>query len=106
MAYIMLVTAIGLEVLGTSLLPSTQGFTRIGPSVVCLAAYAVVFVLLGRIVEYLPVGVVYATWSGLGIAAIMLIGATFLGEPLSPAKVAGAAMIIGGVVVLNVAGVH
>ena len=106
MAYIMLITAIGLEVLGTSLLPSTQGFTRIGPSVICLATYAVVFVLLGRIVEHLPVSVVYATWSGLGIAAIMLIGATFLGEPLSPAKVAGATLIIGGVVVLNVAGVH
>lgn len=106
MAYLMLVAAIALEVVGTSLLPSTQGFSRLWPSVLCLGAYGVVFVLLGRIVEHLPVGVVYATWSGLGIAAIMLIGATFLGEPLNPAKIAGAAMIIGGVVILNVGGVH
>ncbi|GAA3608800.1 multidrug efflux SMR transporter [Kineosporia mesophila] len=106
MAYIMLVVAIALEVVATSLLPVTQGFSRLGPSVVCLGTYAVVFMLLGRIVEQLPVGVVYATWSGAGIAAIMLIGATFLGEPLSLAKVTGAAMIIGGVVILNVAGVH
>ncbi|GLY19028.1 multidrug efflux SMR transporter [Kineosporia rhizophila] len=106
MAYIMLGAAIALEVLGTSLLPSTQGFSRLGPTLLCLSSYAAAFILLSRIVEYLPVGVVYATWSGMGIAAIMLIGATFLGEPLTLAKLAGAAMIIGGVVILNVAGVH
>ncbi len=106
MAYFMLAAAIALEVGGTSLLPSTQGFSRLGPTLLCLSAYAAAFVLLSRIVEHLPVGVVYATWSGMGIAAIMLIGATFMGEPLTLAKVAGAAMIIGGVVILNVAGVH
>ncbi|GAB3269906.1 DMT family transporter [Kineosporia babensis] len=106
MAYIMLGAAIALEVLGTSLLPSTQGFSRLTPTLFCLGAYASAFILLSRIVEHLPVGVVYATWSGMGIAAIMLIGATFMGEPLTLAKIAGAAMIIGGVVILNVAGVH
>ncbi len=106
MAYIMLGAAIALEVLGTSLLPSTQGFSKVAPTLFCLGAYASAFILLSRIVEHLPVGVVYATWSGMGIAAIMLIGATFMGEPLTLAKVAGAAMIIGGVVILNVAGVH
>ncbi|GAB6900056.1 DMT family transporter [Kineosporia succinea] len=106
MAYLMLVVAIALEVVATSLLPSTHGFSRLGPSALCLGTYAVVFILLARIVQDLPVGVVYATWSGMGVAAIMLVGATFLGEPLSPAKITGAAMIIGGVVILNVAGVH
>ena len=106
MAYIMLGAAIALEVLGTSLLPSTQGFSRLVPTLLCLSSYVAAFILLSRIVEYLSVGVVYATWSGMGIAAIMLIGATFLGEPLTLAKVTGAAMIIGGVVILNVAGVH
>jgi len=106
MAYLMLATAIGLEVVGTSMLPATQGFTRIAPSVLCLSTYGLVFWLLGRIVEQLPVGVVYATWSGMGVAAIMLVGAAFLGEPLSPPKVLGAAMIIGGVVILNTTGVH
>jgi small multidrug resistance pump len=106
MAYLMLIAAIGLEVVGTSLLPSTEGFSRLWPSIACLTSYAVVFVLLGRVVEHLPVGVVYATWSGMGIMAIMLIGATFLNEPLTPAKIAGGLLIIGGVVVLNLGGVH
>lgn len=106
MAYLMLVAAIGLEVAGTSMLPATHGFTRALPSVMCLSTYALVFLLLARIVERLPVGVVYATWSGMGVAAIMLIGVAFLGEPLNPMKVLGASLIVGGVVILNVTGVH
>ena len=106
MAYVWLVMAIASEVVGTSLLKPSEGFTRLWPSLGSLAAYAVSFVLLARTVELLPVGVVYAMWSGLGTVAIVAIGVTFLGEPLSLAKVVGIALVVAGVIVLNVGGAH
>jgi multidrug transporter EmrE-like cation transporter len=74
MAYVLLVLAIAAEVLGTSLLKTTDGFSRTWPTVACLASYAVSFVFLARVVTELPVGLVYAVWSGLGTAAIVAIG--------------------------------
>jgi len=106
MSYVLLVMAIGAEVIGTSLLKPSEGFTRLWPSLASLLAYAVSFVLLARTVEVLPVGVVYAMWSGLGTVAIVAIGVTVLGEPLSLAKVAGIALVIAGVLVLNIGGAH
>ena len=106
MSYVFLVAAIAVEVLGTSLLKPSEGFTRLWPSLGSLAAYAVSFVLLARTIEELPVGVVYAMWSGLGTVAIVAIGVTFLGEPLNVAKVVGIALVIAGVVVLNLGGAH
>ncbi len=105
MAYIMLGAAIALEVLGTSLLPPHRASPGSGRRC-CVSAPTRPRSSCSRGSSSTCVGVVYATWSGMGIAAIMLIGATFLGEPLTLAKLAGAAMIIGGVVILNVAGVH
>jgi small multidrug resistance pump len=57
-------------------------------------------------VRQVPVGVAYAMWSGIGTAAIVAIGVVFLGESLSVGKVAGVALVIGGVVLLNVGGAH
>jgi small multidrug resistance pump len=104
MAYVLVVLAVGMEVLGTSLLPVTKGFTRLGPSLASLGSYAVSIMLLSRIVDRLPVGVVYAMWSGLGTTAVMAIGAVFLSEPLTITKIAGAGLIITGVIVLNLGG--
>lgn len=106
MAYLLLVLAIATEVLGTSLLKSTDGFSRAWPTVACLVSYAVSFVLLARVVTVLPVGLVYAVWSGLGTAAIVAIGATVFHEPLTPVSLLGIALIIGGVVLLNLSGAH
>jgi small multidrug resistance pump len=96
MPYVVLVVAIAAEVIGTSLLKPSEGFTRLWPSLGSLAAYAVSFVLLSWTVRDLPIGVVYAMWSGLGTVAIVAVGVAFLGEPLSIAKVAGIALVIGG----------
>lgn len=60
--------------------------------------------LLAQVVKSVPVGVAYAIWSGAGTAAIVAIGAMFLGEPLSVAKIIGIGLIVAGVVVLNVGG--
>ncbi|MBM7085873.1 DMT family transporter [Micromonospora humidisoli] len=106
MAYLFLLIAIGAEVAGTSLLKATQGFTRLWPTVGLAVAYLLAFGMLALAVRDIPVGVAYAMWSGLGTAAIVAVGAAFLGEPLSLTKVIGVGLIIGGVVVLNLGGAH
>lgn len=88
-----LLTAISAEVAGTSLLKATQGFTRLWPTVGLAVAYLLAFGMLALAVRDIPVGVAYAMWSGLGAAAIVAIGAAFLGEPLSVSKVVGVALI-------------
>ncbi|GGM31166.1 MULTISPECIES: DMT family transporter [Micromonospora] len=106
MAYLFLLGAITSEVIGTSLLKATHGFTRLWPTVGLVVAYVIAFALLAQAVRTVPVGVAYAMWSGLGTAAIVAIGAAFLGEPLSLTKVAGVALIIAGVVILNLNSAH
>jgi small multidrug resistance pump len=107
MSYLILLGAIAFEVLGTSLLKATDGFTRLWPTVVCLSSYVVAFLLLAwAIKQQMPVGVAYAMWSGLGTAAIVVIGVLFLNEAISLQKIAGVLLVIGGVVVLNLGGAH
>jgi small multidrug resistance pump len=104
MHWVFLFVAIGVEVFATAMLKVTDGFTRLWPTVACLTAYAVSFVALSQAVKVVPVGVAYAIWSGLGTAAIVAIGATFLGEQITPVKLIGVGLIIAGVVTLNVGG--
>jgi small multidrug resistance pump len=105
-AYAFLVLAIASEVVGTSLLKSTDGFTRLVPTLACLGAYVLSFTLLSQAVKHVPVGIAYAMWSGLGTAAIVAIGAVFLGEPVTVIKAVGVALVVAGVVVLNLGGAH
>jgi small multidrug resistance pump len=105
-AYVFLLAAIAAEVVGTSLLKATDGFTRLWPTVACLAGYVISFLALSQAVKGMSVGVVYALWSALGTAAIVAIGAVFLGEPITLVKVLGIGLIIAGVVTLNLGGVH
>ena len=106
MAFLLLFGAIASEVLGTSLLKATEGFSRLWPTVICLAGYVVSFVLLAQAVKSLPVGFVYAVWSGLGTVAIVGIGIVFLNEAVSVYKIVGVVLVISGVVLLNVGGAH
>ncbi|WP_432995439.1 DMT family transporter [Dactylosporangium sp. CA-233914] len=101
-----LALAIAVEVVGTSLLKATEGFTKLWPTTGVLVAYTLAFLFMAQAVKQVPVGVAYAMWSGLGTAAIVAIGAVFLGEPLSLLKVAGVGLVIAGVVVLNLGGAH
>ncbi|MBM7051146.1 multidrug efflux SMR transporter [Rothia sp. ZJ1223] len=104
MPYLFLILAIAAELLATSLLKTTEGFTRLLPTLGCLALYGFSFFALANVVKDIPVGVAYAMWSGLGTAAIVAIGAVFLGEPVTVVKVVGVSLIIAGVVILNVGG--
>lgn len=93
--------AILLEVLGTTALQQSAQFTRIVPTVIMAVCYGLAFYSLSVVVQYMPVGVVYAIWSGAGIALISLIGVVFLNQHLDAAAIAGIALIAAGVVVLN-----
>lgn len=104
MPYLFLTIAICAELLATSLLKYTEGFTRWGFTLGCLTSYGIAFYMLSIAVRDIPVGVAYALWSGLGTAAIVGIGAIFLGEPITLTKVVGIALIIAGVLVLNLTG--
>jgi len=104
--YALLVLAIVSEVVGTSLLRSTEGFTRLGPTLGCLGAYAFAVLLLSRIVRDLPVGVTYAIWSGVGTVLVVAISVTVLGDALTWQVGVGVAMVVGGVVLLNLSGSH
>ncbi|HWS90972.1 MAG TPA: multidrug efflux SMR transporter [Mycobacterium sp.] len=107
MAYLLLFCAIFAEVVATSLLKSTEGFTRLWPTAICLVGYAVSFALLAlSISRGMQTDVAYALWSAIGTAAIVLIAVLFLGSSLSVAKVVGVGLIITGVVTLNLAGAH
>lgn len=104
MPYVFLLAAIAAEVFATSTLKATEGFSRLWPTVACLAGYLVSFAALSQAVKDIPVGVAYALWSALGTAAIVAIGAAFLGEPITVVKVVGVGLIVAGVVTLNVGG--
>ncbi|MFD0559511.1 small multidrug resistance pump [Stackebrandtia endophytica] len=106
MAYLFLSLAITSEVIGTSLLKSTEGFTKLWPTAASLGAYAVAFYLLARTVEKLEVGMVYALWSGVGTVIIVIIGMLFLNEPVTAVKVLGIGLVVGGAVILNLGGTH
>ena len=107
MPYVFLLVAIAFEVLGTSVLKATEGFTRVVPTIISLGSYAAAFAALAWAVKHeLPVGFAYAVWSGLGTAAIVAIGVVFFHEPISLQKAAGVLLVIGGVAVLNLGGAH
>jgi small multidrug resistance pump len=105
--YLLLLGAILAEVVATSLLKSTEGFTRLWRTATCLVGYTISFALLAWSIERgMRTDVAYALWSGIGTAAIVLIAVLFLGSPLSVGKVVGIGLIIAGVVTLNLAGAH
>jgi small multidrug resistance pump len=105
--YLFLFCAIAVEVFATSMLKSTHGFTRLWPTVTCLIGYGASFPLLAQSISRgIQTDVAYALWSAIGTAAIALIAVLFLGSPVTVAKIIGIALIIVGVVVLNLAVAH
>ncbi|MFD8557891.1 DMT family transporter [Streptosporangium canum] len=105
MAWLILAGAIIAEVVATTALKLSEGFTHKGWALVVAAGYAAAFVLLAQALKMqMEMGTAYAVWAGAGTAAIAAIGVLFLGESLTLAKVAGIVLIIGGVLVLNLAG--
>jgi small multidrug resistance pump len=105
-AFAVLLAAIFTEVVATAALPRAEGFRNPGWTAFVLGGYAVSIWLLAVVVRQIPVSVAYAVWSGVGTAAIAVIGVALLGESWDLIKVAAIAMIVVGVVVLNLHGAH
>ena len=103
---IWLLLAIGTEVVATSALKASDGFSRLVPSGVVVAGYAASFYFLSLSLREIPLGVVYAVWSGIGTAAIALIGVVFFQETLGWVGIGGIVLIVLGVVLLNASGAH
>ncbi len=102
MHYAYLAAAILAEVIGTSALKASAGFTQTLPSIICAAAYSAAFYFLSLTLERIPVGIAYAIWSGAGIVLIALIGFFLFKQTLDAPALIGMALIIAGVVVMNV----
>jgi len=100
--YVVLGTAILAEVIGTTSLKLSQGFSRPLPSLGVLVGYGAAFYFLSLALEDLPVGVVYGTWAAIGIVAIAAIGVVAFDEPVDLAGVVGLGLIVVGVYCLNV----
>jgi len=101
MNWLLLGIAIVTEVIGTSALKSAEGFTRLVPSVIVIVSYSISFYLLSLCLRSIPVGVVYAVWSGVGIVLLALIGAFYFNQTLDKPAVIGVSLILSGVVVIN-----
>lgn len=100
-AYLYLGAAIVAEVIATSLLKTSQGLTRLWPSVATVVGYAISFYCLAQTLGSIPTGVAYAIWSGVGIVLISLIAWVAFGQRLDAPALVGMGLIIAGVVVIN-----
>jgi small multidrug resistance pump len=99
--WILLAIAIVTEVIATSSLKISDGFTRLWPSVVVVIGYGISFYALALTMRTLPVGIIYAIWSGLGITLVTLVGWFLFKQQLSTHALIGIGLIIAGVIVMN-----
>ncbi len=100
--YLYLVIAVLFEVIATTALKETQGFTRLIPSLVVVAGYGLAFYFLSLPLRTMPVGIVYALWCAAGIALITAIGWIWFRQALDTPALIGMGLIVAGVVVINV----
>ncbi|MFY0991745.1 SMR family transporter [Halomonas sp. C05BenzN] len=102
MPFVYLALAIVAEVVGTTALKATDGFTRLWPSVVVAVSYLLAFYLLSLVLRSIPVGIAYAIWAGLGIVLVAAVGVVVYGQRPDLPALLGLGMIVGGVVVIQV----
>jgi small multidrug resistance pump len=102
--YVLLGISILVEVMATSSLRASEGFTRVVPSVVVVVGYGTAFYLMSQALKSLPLGFSYAVWSGVGTALTAMIGWLYFRDAFHWSALAGIGLIIAGVVVLNVGG--
>ncbi len=104
MAWVFLAIAIVAEVVGTLLLKASDGFSKLWPSIGVVIGYGTAFTLLALALKKIDVGLTYAVWSGVGIVGAAVGGWVFFGQSLSKMTLLGMAIIIIGVVVMNLGG--
>lgn len=99
--WLLLAIAIVSEVAATTLLKSTEGFTRLWPSVIVICFYELSFILLTITVRKIAMSVVYATWGGVGVALVTVVAWIWLDQVLDAAALIGISLIVAGVVVIQ-----
>lgn len=100
-AYALLALAVIGEVVGTTAMKASEGFTRLGPSIIVVIGYATAFFLLAQILDRIPLGIAYAVWAGGGIVLVALAGWVIYGQRPDLAGFLGMGLIVAGVLVLN-----
>ena len=100
-AYIFLVLAIAFEVLATSFLKDTNGFTNFYPSIIVIIALCICLFLMSHTMQFIPVGIVYATWAGLGIVAIAVIAVIKYNQIPNIPTIIGLSLIVIGVIIVH-----
>jgi small multidrug resistance pump len=100
-SWLFLALAIVAEVVATSALKSSEGFTRLAPTGLVVIGYVIAFYFLALAIKVIPVGIAYAVWAGLGIVLISLIGWLVFQQKLDAPAVIGMALILSGVLVIN-----
>ena len=100
--YLALFAAITFEVIGTMLLPASQNFTRILPTSILIASYGMSFYMLAIVSQKLPLSVVYASWSGIGIFSIAIFSYIFYKQSLNWQTILGLFFIVFGVTIVNI----
>ena len=107
MPWIFLAGAIAFEVAATTSLKLSEGFTRLGPSIAVVVGYVTAFFLLSQaLVRGMEIGVAYAVWAATGIALIAIVGAALFGERMTWTQVGGLALVIAGVMALELGRHH
>lgn len=101
LTYALLAICILAEVVGTTALKASEGFTRPLPSAITIVGYATAFYFLSLVMRTMPVGLVYAIWAGCGIVLIALMGWILFGQRLDAAAITGIAFIVAGVLIIN-----
>ena len=101
MQYVYLGIAIICEVIATTAMKQSEGFTRLWPGVVTAAGYIVAFYCLSLTLRTIPTGIAYAIWSGVGIVLVSAVAYFWQGQKLDAPALIGMAMIVGGVLVIN-----
>ena len=104
MPWFLLVVAIATEVVGTLALRASNGFTQVVPAVITVVTYLISIVLLALVLKTLPVGIVYAIWSAVGIALVAILGRVIFGDPVPPIAAVGMVLIVGGVALVGFSG--
>lgn len=102
MQWVYLAIAICGEIIGTTALKASNGFTHLNASLIAVIGYGFAFYFLAVVLKTVPVGVAYAIWSGAGVALVTLIGLFAFGQKLDAAAMVGIGLIVSGVIVLNV----
>ncbi|MDT3670772.1 MAG: SMR family transporter [Aromatoleum sp.] len=100
-AWLYLLVAIVAEVVATSALTASRGFSRPLPSVIVVTGYAIAFYFLSLTLRSIPVGIAYAVWSGVGVVLISLAGLVLFGQRLDLPALLGIGLILAGVLVIN-----